>query len=121
RVPVDIAHEGRNISGRVCAEVDVVGVLVHVEGEDRNATGNALPVIRGTLIYQSTVARHIRQKYPATVHGQALAQRDELATPALNRPEIAGDGVRDGFERCPPVPAEAREIQLMQQRRVEQG
>src|SRR5437870_1845869 len=121
RLPVDIAHEGRNIGGRVRAEVDVVSVLVHVEGEDRNATGNALRVIRGTLIYQTTVARHIRQKYPATVPGQALAQRDEFATPALNRPEITGDGVRDGFERCPPIPAEAREIQLMKQRRVEQG
>ena len=78
-------------------------------------------MIRGTLIYQTTVARHIRQKYPATVPGQALAQRDEFATPALNRSEIAGDGVRNGFERCPPVPAEAREIQFMKQRRVEQA
>src|SRR2546423_14165283 len=45
RTPVDIAHKGRDIGFGICPELDLIGVLVHVDGENRNAAGDVLTVI----------------------------------------------------------------------------
>ena len=36
--PVDVSHEGVDVGGGVRAEVQVVRVLVHVEGQDRGGS-----------------------------------------------------------------------------------
>ena len=46
RRPVDVAQERVDVGRRVGAEVDVVGVLVHVEREDRHAARDRLASAR---------------------------------------------------------------------------
>src|SRR5262249_24354714 len=52
---------------------------------------------------------------------QGLGQRDKLATPAVDGAEVVSERIGHPVCHLPPVPAEAREIQLMKQGRVEQG
>src|SRR5262245_8951294 len=48
--PADGSHEGVNISRCFCTEVDVIGVLVHVERKNRHATCERMAVVRCPLI-----------------------------------------------------------------------
>jgi hypothetical protein len=49
RHPVDVALEGVDVRRRVCPEVDVVGMLVHIERQDRNAARRGLAMIARIL------------------------------------------------------------------------
>src|SRR4051812_545677 len=48
--PTDRLHEGVDISGRLGAEIHVVGMLVHVEGEDRRAAGQGVAMVGCPLV-----------------------------------------------------------------------
>src|SRR5215218_10501665 len=48
--PAHRLHKGVHIGRGLGPEVDMVGVLVHVEREDRHATGERVRMIRGPLI-----------------------------------------------------------------------
>src|SRR4029077_12540199 len=92
--PVNVAHESSDVRGRIRSVLNVIGVLVHVEGKDRNTPGYALCVIRGTVIDQPAIARYTGQQYPARVTRQRLCQGDELEAPAIDRPEISSKSAR---------------------------
>src|SRR5947209_6225275 len=88
--PVDHVHENVDVTSRFGTEVDVIGVLVHVQRENRNAAGQSVAVICGPLIDELLVARRPGQKHPPGSAGQGLAHCDKLTSPSLNRPEIPG-------------------------------
>src|SRR5262245_54335321 len=44
-VPVDVAYEGVDIGLHICAEVNVIGVLVHIESQDRDAARDRLTMV----------------------------------------------------------------------------
>src|SRR5262245_61790408 len=51
-VPVDVQHERLDIRCRLRPIIDVIGVFVHIEGEDRHPTREATRMIRRPLIDQ---------------------------------------------------------------------
>jgi hypothetical protein len=52
-IPADHVHEGVHIRACSRAVIDVIGVLIHVEREDRLATGERRRVVGGPLIYEA--------------------------------------------------------------------
>jgi hypothetical protein len=56
-VPGDVVHEGIDIGRGIAAEVDVIGVLVHVERQHRRAAGQAVGVVGRPDVAERTVAR----------------------------------------------------------------
>jgi len=62
----------------------MIGVLVHVQRQDRDAAGDALGIVRRILIDQATIARHVGQQDPTDTAGQAARQRDELLAPTVD-------------------------------------
>jgi hypothetical protein len=117
--PIDVAHEGRDVGAGVRAELQMVGMLIHIEGEYRDATRDALIVLRRDLIDEPLVARNIGQQHPARAAGQSGRNADELLTPPIHRSKIRCDGAREGVRHDAPVAAEARKVQFVQKRRVE--
>ena len=61
------------------------------------------------------------QQHPARAAGERLGERHELAPPAVDRAEVARERRGHGLRHGAPVAAEAREVELVQQRRVERG
>ena len=119
RVPVDVAHERIDISRGIGTEVEVISVLVHVERKDRYAAGERLGVVAGILVDQASVARYMNEQDPAGAASQRVSHGDELAAPALDRPEITGKRRRKQFSRLPSVSAQACEVELVQEGRIE--
>src|SRR5437764_6152976 len=94
--PVDHVHENVDVTSRFGTEVDVIGVLVHVQRENRNAPGQSVAVICGPLIDELLVARRPGQQHPAGSAGQRLAHCDKLTSPPVDRSEIS----RQCFFQC---------------------
>jgi hypothetical protein len=116
--PVDVGHEGIDVSTGGRAEVHVVRVLVHVQRQNGHATGQRMRVVGRPLVDERALARLEDQQHPARAAGQRLAHADELFTPAFDAAEV-------GLQRQPhrrlhglPVATQAGEIQLVQQHRV---
>src|SRR5262245_38039783 len=116
-VPANVLHEGVHILRRGGTVVKVVGVLVHVQGEDWRAAGQAMRVVRGPLVHQPPAAGGVRQQNPSRPPAHGLAHRDELGPPALDAPKVTREGLaqrRIGLAAL----AEAVEVQLVQNHRV---
>jgi molybdate/tungstate transport system ATP-binding protein len=81
-VPVDGFHESIDVAARLCAIVHVIGMLVHIERNNRPAAGNRIGMIGRPLIDQSFVMRRIHQQHPtgAATFRLALdaATRDDI-------------------------------------------
>src|SRR5262245_4636774 len=119
RHPIDVAVEGIDIRGRVRSEIDVVRVLVHVQGQDRNAARGGLAMIACVLIDEPAVARYVDEQHPPRAAGQTLRHRDELTPPAVHRTEVSGQNLREHLGR-PSIPERhAGEVQLVKKCRVE--
>src|SRR5215213_3664153 len=56
-LPTDRVHEGVDIASRLSAEVDVVGMLVHIERQDRRGAGERMAVVGRPLIDELAIAR----------------------------------------------------------------
>src|SRR5215471_276132 len=87
-IPVDVLHERLDIRRRLRPIIDVIGVFVHVEGEDRHPTRQTARMIRRPLIDQLGIPRGVHQEDPAGAPAQRLPHGHELALPALVAPEI---------------------------------
>src|SRR6516225_1130344 len=72
----------------------MVGVLVHVQSQDRDTAGEALLVSGGGVVDQPCVSRHVGQQDPTRNAGESICQGDEFVAPALHGPEIASDCLR---------------------------
>src|SRR5262249_36066257 len=66
-------------------------------------------------------ARNVGQQNPTRASSQRFRQSDELLTPPQNGAEVADDGGRNLLRQRSAIAAQAREVELMQQRRIEQG
>ncbi|MGY4330845.1 hypothetical protein ACVWWG_005262 [Bradyrhizobium sp. LB7.2] len=117
--PIDVAHEGSDVGAGVRAEFQVEGVLVHIEGQYREAASDALTVFRSDLIDEPSVARNVGQQHPARAAGQCGRNADELLAPAIDRSKILCDGACEVVRHDASVAAEAGKIQFVQKRRVE--
>jgi hypothetical protein len=84
RRPIDVALEGVDVRLGVRAEVDVVGVLVHVQGQDRDASRRGLPVIGRILVDELAIPRNVDEQHPPRATRQALRHRYELSAPAIH-------------------------------------
>src|SRR5215203_3374614 len=84
-------HKGVHIGRGLGPEVDMVGVLVHVEREDRHATGERVRMIRGPLIDELAITRRPGQERPSRATRERLAHCDELRAPALIRTEVPSE------------------------------
>src|SRR5215831_18229028 len=116
-LPTDDGHKSVDVGCRLRAEVDVVGMLVHVECQDWRTTGERVAVIRRPLIYEFSIMRGPRQQDPARAAAKRLSHRNEFGSPALVRTKITRDGVPQSCSRVALV-AESIEKQLVQNHRV---
>src|SRR6266404_4148725 len=73
-------------------------------------------MLRGVLVDEPPVAGHVPEKHPAGAAAKRVAHRPELGAPALERAEFARQDLGHARGRLP-VAAEAREVELVQQRR----
>src|SRR6266487_4452229 len=110
-------HEGVDITGRLGAKVHVIGVFIHIEGEDRRAAGQCMAVIRRPLIDQLAVARRPRQKHPAGAPAQRLPHRRELGMPPFIRAEVTRQSCSKHGARLAWL-SEAVEVELVEDHRI---
>jgi len=71
------------------------------------------------LIDEPAIARDIDEQHPPGATGQRGAHGNELVPPTLYRTEIARDGVGDRSGRPAATTAQAGEVDLMEQGRIE--
>ena len=88
RGPVDIPHEGIDVGGDVHAEVEMVGMFVHVERQHRNSVHHCLGVIEGDLVVEPAVPARVAQQNPARTPAEGLAEGDELLSPRGDAAEL---------------------------------
>ncbi len=96
----------------------MVGVLVHVEREDRHTARDRLRVLGGVLVDEAAVARDISEQDPARATAKRVSHRPEFGAPAIERAEVARQDLAHGLRRLA-IPAHAGEVKLVQQRGVE--
>src|SRR5262245_32406929 len=126
RLPVDVLYERVDVCPRVRAKFDVVRVLVHIEREDGNAARDGRRVLGRILVDQPSVARDVDEQHPPGAAGKRGAHGAELLKPALERAEVAHQRLGERPGRPGDIAAfgdrgyaQAREIQLVQQRGIE--
>src|SRR5215210_9261813 len=56
-LPANGAHECIHIDGRLRAEVDMVGMFVHIESENRSAARQCVAMVRCPLIDELAISR----------------------------------------------------------------
>ncbi len=114
---MNVLHEGVDIGARLGAEIEVIGVLVHVERQDRHAAGEAVGVVRRPLDRQPVLTLRPGEQGPARAAGLCLGASRELGAPAGDTAEIPlqrGGEIAAGIART----AEPVEVNLVQDRRV---
>jgi hypothetical protein len=77
-----------HVRAGVGAEVDVVGVLVHVERKDRTPPA-IVPVVGRVLIDKPPIARDIDEQHPARAAGSALPSRRTRCVQRSSEPKSA--------------------------------
>src|SRR5689334_5058401 len=81
--PANGPHESVHVCCRFRAKVDVIGVLIHIEGENGCAAGKGMTVVRCPLIDELAIARQPRQQHPARAAAERFAHGSEFGSPAL--------------------------------------
>src|SRR5258708_13407125 len=102
--PTNRAHESIDVARRLGAKVDVIGILVHIERKNGNATSQRMAVVRRPLIDELSIARRPRQQYPAGAAAERLTHGHELGTPPLIRAKVSGNRVLEKRSRLAFVP-----------------
>src|SRR5713101_620306 len=116
-VPVDRFHERIDVAARLGAIVHVIGMLVHVERDNRPSARNRIGMVSGPLIDETFVAGRIHQQRPAGTAALRLAHRRKFRTPTFDAAKVAHKRVRKRAARRSTA-AEAVEIGLVQNHRV---
>jgi len=86
-VPVDVAYEGVDVGHHISAEVNVIGVLVHIESQDRDAARDRLTMVARMQVYELAISRNVDEQYPAGSARQTVRHGDELIAPASTDPK----------------------------------
>src|SRR5215467_5985687 len=103
-LPANVLHERVDILCRRRAVVQVIGVLVHVQGQDRIASREPVRVIGRPLIDEPLVVSGIRQQHPPRAAAHGLTHGDELAPPPFDGTEVshqASRSIRSGSSSAP--------------------
>src|SRR5690349_20154441 len=82
-LPVDVAQERVDVRPGIGTEIHVIGVLVHVERENRYATDRGLGVFGRVLVQQQAVTRDVSEHDPSGSATQRIAHRAKLGTPSV--------------------------------------
>src|SRR6187455_602279 len=90
--PTDRLHECFDVASGLGAEVDMIGVLVHVEREYRRCARKRVAMVGSPLIDQLAIARRPRQQHPAGAAAERLAHGDKFGLPALAGAKVARQG-----------------------------
>src|SRR5216683_1600982 len=77
-VPVDRFHERIDVATRLGAIVHVIGMLVHVERDNRPSARNRIGMVSSPLIDETFVAGRIHQQHPAGTPPSALPHREKF-------------------------------------------
>src|SRR5215217_8037868 len=88
-LPVDVLHVSVDIARGLRAVVDVIRMLVHVEGENDDAVAERSRMVRGPLIDKLSAARRVTQQHPSRPTALGFAHRGKLRLPLLDTAEIA--------------------------------
>src|SRR5258708_332256 len=91
--PANDAHEGVDVTPGLSAEVDMVGMLVHIERQDWRAPSQRVTMVGRPLIDELAVARRPRQQHPSRAATKRLAHGDEFGTPALIASKISAQNL----------------------------
>src|SRR5262249_61205282 len=118
-LPFDVAYEGVEVGLHISAEVNVIGVLVHIESQDRDAARDRLTMVARILVYEPAISRNVDEQSPAGSARQAVRYGDELIAPAVHRSEIGGKRPGEHLGRPAVVECQAREVNLVEQRGIE--
>src|SRR5262249_11700276 len=79
---------------------------------------DCLRVLGSVLVDEASISGNVGQQNPARAAAERVSHRAELGAPAIDRAEVAREDLGHPPRRLT-VAAEAREIELMQQRRIE--
>jgi hypothetical protein len=82
-LPADYLHEAIYIPRSFGAEIHVVGVLVHVERQDRRAAGQCVTMVGRPLVDELAIAGRLRQEHPSRAAAERFSHSDKLDTPTL--------------------------------------
>src|SRR5262249_23730383 len=88
RGPVDGPEERVDVRSRICAAVELVRMLVHVEYENRRRIDGTLCVVAGDLISEALVAARVREKHPPGAASERLRRPHELTPPEAHASEV---------------------------------
>src|SRR5437762_1628017 len=106
--PVEVVHERVDIFRGGRAVVDVVGVLVHIERQDRRASRHAVGVVGRPLVYELAVAMGIGEKHPAGAAAHGFRHREELCSPSILTSEVSRSASRNAVSGAPPSPSPSK-------------
>ncbi len=114
---MDVLHKCVDIGAGLGAEIEMVGMLVHVERQDRHAAGEAVCMVRSPLDRQPIATLRPDEQGPSGTAGLRLGASHELGTPCGDAAKVAlhrrGE-IASGITRA----TEPIEIDLMQDRRI---
>ncbi len=120
-LPIQVRHHLIDIGSRLRAKIEMIGMLVHVDGQDRGGALQAVCVVRCPVVNQPAQALGPGEDRPARTACQSLRQAGELGTPrryaaeiALERPGKLGGGFFMPRGRTVALSAERLEIDLVQ-------
>src|SRR5258708_17289622 len=98
-VPPDSLHEDIDITRRRGTVVHVIGVLVHVEHDNRPPARECRGVVGSPLIDQPLVSRRIGEDHPSGSTGLRLAHGGEFGAPAIDAAEVPRNGLGQSAAR----------------------
>src|SRR4051794_34544261 len=109
--PVEVREKRLDIGGAVRLVVEEVGVLVHVQGDERGGVPDGKGFLRvADVVEQATLVPVVRSPGPAARSEAGCLQ---IGPPGRGRAEVAPDQVPDRPARLAPVPAEVLEVELV--------
>ncbi len=100
--PVEVPEERLDVCGAVGLVVEEVGVLVHVERDERRRVPDGERVLRvADVVEEPALVPVERRPGPAAAcHSRSL----EVGAPGVDRAEVALDQLRDRSVGSPPSP-----------------
>src|SRR6516165_5682518 len=116
-LPASHLHEAIDVARSFGAKVHVIGMLVHVERQDRRAASQCVAMIGRPLIDQLAIAWRPRQQHPSRTAAERFAHGDEFGAPTLKGPKIADDGLAQRAFRIALIAQPVKE-QLVQDHRI---
>jgi hypothetical protein len=95
-LPADHLHKAIDVARGLGAEIHVIGVLVHIECQDRRAAGHHVAMVGRPLIDQLAIAWRPGKQHPSRTAAERLAHGNKFGAPTFKRPKISDNGFVQG-------------------------